>query len=348
MHLAAQDKECSLPLNQVQHGVDISSSKDKKANFIQYHEDTMANDNKKEALGSKEKLTTVVPDSTDLELDVSDGNMAANNADEQAFKGLPRLDPHLKRPDTPRGKRQAPAIPDKQAATEDAKIIDISKDDMARASLPHPGSQQNKLGSDSEVQIVNPSADAGRKAAHPKERRKHSPVIKTMQPAQPVDICVKYDSNLTKKTENEDALQDERAAAKKKAKKGTGGKGPPAKLAPKKSLATRQQAKDGRAAAGRCLAKKAAINASKAAKEPPPGWLTDNTTASVRDSSYPFVGWLHECRPIMRFQFIYQDCQKISVVIAPARRTHLLIKRLLHTRIACRFGMPSCSLLGTL
>ena len=277
-----QDKECSLPLNQVQKEANTSSSKDKKGGAVDPDEILRAKGKRHDAYGNEKELLTFVPDSNDLELDISEGNMEDSNADRLVSKSLPRLSPQISKPDASRKKGHASALPHDKAAAKAAEVIDISDDDIAGARFKDPGSQQEDSESDGEVQTVNPPADAKGKAAQPKEQLKKALVIQTNHPMQPADADARDDSNPTK----------QKAAAKKKGKKAAGRKAQPAKVeAPRRGPATRRQVRAGKGAVGKTLANKAATIASKAAKEATPDWLTDNAAASVSYLLLLLLGW---------------------------------------------------------
>ena len=274
---ATEDRECSLPLYQIQGIANKGNPKSQKAEVTDHDKADRPKSNK--ANGKSRELLTCVPDSSDLELDLSEADKLASVSEKKAPGAVQNVDPHILKPDAPIKGGNAPAVPHVKSSAENAAVIALSEDDEgAGISLSLREGQQGQSQSDSEVQIVEPplqEATTKLTAAQQTEQHRQAPVIRKPAVGQ-ADVDAKNYRKPAKQRKKADAAQIEKAAAKKKSKKVTGGKKTQAKAAaPIKAPATRRAAKGGR------VTKHALVNASKAAKEDAPDWLTENAAASV-------------------------------------------------------------------
>lgn len=275
---ATEDRECSLPLNQIQGIANKGNPKSQKAEVTDLDKAARPKGNK--ANGNNKELLTCVPDSSDLELDLSEADKLASDSEKKAPRTVENVDPHIHKPDAPRKGGNTPAVPHVKSTAENAAVIALSEDDEgAGISLSLREGQQGQSQSDSEVQIVEPplqEATTKVTAAQQTEQHEQAPVIRKKPAVGQADANAKHHKKPAKQRKKSDAAQGEKAAAKKKGKKVTGGKKARAKAAaPIKAPATRRAVKGGR------LTKHAPVNASKAAKEDAPDWLNDNAAASV-------------------------------------------------------------------
>lgn len=276
--LAPQDKECSLPLNQIQREKSIPTD-NRTARAADHNTRSDVNGKQDDLNGKTKDLPSFVPDLNDLELDLSEGSAASGDLEKHASKILPRPDPQFKRPEFPKRKGYAPAAPQDKALAE---VIDISDDGTSGASLTHREGQQDNSRSDSDFQIMEPPVQTAiikGTDTQQEKGRKQIQISKEKQLVQQAEFTRK-DNNDAKQAKKQNIVQKPRGAANKKGKKNAGDKLQAAQaVQAEQGPTTRRQKRIGKAAAAKAGTKKAAVNASKAAKEKPPDWLTDDKTA---------------------------------------------------------------------